>query len=488
MLIKRKKISHIKQASAIVPQEVTLAAKAVRLELHKIQQEAKQTKEEAHHILESAQSKLKEAEQKVKEIIQKANQDSAQLKEKTYNEAFNTAKEEGELLKEQTRAIMHELFQVKQKALYQAHKEIINIALDLAGKILRYQAVIDPNVLKTQVVEAIKKASTEADRVQVFVNPLDLKLLEENISDMQRLFPSGIDIISLTRDSIDRGSCIVETKSGQLDASFSTQLQNLTNLIANLEVKEPVIEIDTTIEIPLQIKSASTLKEIQPQIEKELSIEEELKTDEPKDSMLLENGELSIEGELKTDEPEGSMLTEEEELLKEELLGEESLIELPQEGELFPFGNTTRNKVKDQNIEEPINLNRIQEEILEPGSILQDDNIMELPTEITEKEVKVVKENKTEIAKTDNIQSRKKLLDDFPERTEEETEELDELPFLDLEEGNEKEQEEKVIVEPKSILRLKKDSNAKSNQISEIAQEIEKNPEWKDLIQEEDEE
>ena len=477
MLIKRKKLAHIKQVQTVVPQEVSLSVRVAKLEIQKSQEEAKKIKEDAHNILEESQRKLKEAEQKVKEIIQNTTIEAKQLKERTYNEALAKAQEEGEVVKEQARILIKELFKVKEKALYQAHKEIIQIALDLAGKILRYQAQVDPEVLKTQVVDAIKKATSEADRVQVFVNPANLKLLEDSLEDLKKLFPGSVDIVPLIRDSVDPGSCIVETKSGQLDATFSTQLQSLTNLIANLEVKEPEIKIDETIE-------ATDV------VETELSIEEELQSLEPTnlseiiDISELPETELSIEEELQSIEAPESALTKEEELLKEELIGEEPLIDLQDEEaqETFPFEAKfeVKPEVKFEVKQvEPQAITLTEEEILEPGSILQEEDIIPQPIQDKIRQDEATPQSK-----------RKIMFDDISERTIEEAEELDELTLFDVEDDIEEVIEEPKI-ETKSVLRRKKDvmsNQADQGQISEIAKEIEKSSEWKDLIQNDDDE
>jgi flagellar assembly protein FliH len=239
-------------------------------------------------------------------------QSDKKIKEKVYNETLQLAKTEAEKLKTLARELLKELFEVKRKALIQAHSEIINVALTLAEKIIRYQATIDPNLLKTQVIEAIKKATSEADRVQVFVNPSDLKNLEENIQGIEKLFPSGVEIIALANEGVDPGSCIVETKSGQLDASFSAQLKTVTELVSHLDIKEAQIQLDESIEIP-------ETKEIKEEAVQDLEGLQEVLTEE------------------------------DEEILNEELLGTEPLIEIPHEEEDFPFA---KSEVKEEPQEE----------------------------------------------------------------------------------------------------------------------------------------
>lgn len=426
MLIKYKRLAKIRGSHRVIPLDASEASRATQLEIHKAKQEAKAIRQEAESVLEGSRKKLSEAEAKVKEIIKDANDSAAEIKEKVYRETLELATKEADEMKSQSRQLLEELFEVKREALSQAHNDIIKVALDLTEKIIKYQASIDPNVLKTQVLEAVKRATSEADRVQVFVNPADLETLEKTIPEITKLFPSGIDIVPLSNDSVDQGSCIVETRSGQLDSSFSTQLKSLTSLVSNLEVKLPQISI----------KEATSLSVL------------------PKhDEFLEEEGDL-LEEEVPEQIQKGVLAQEEE--LKKELLGDGPLISLFEEEKEFPFAASEKKKGVD---------------------------ILEIPEEIASKIKEVKVEAKEPAAESPK---RKKLVTEaIPLRTKEEAEELDEL-----EEELEIEEEEKELkkedAETRSVLKPKKPKS--SSDVSNIAQDIEKNPEWKDLVQGEDEE
>lgn len=428
MLIKRRKLHAEGKANTVSVIDFTESSRASQLEVQRAKQEAKAIREEAQNILIDSQKKLKEAEANARQIIQDANLEAKRIKDKVYKETLLAAKEEVDYLKDEAKGLLQELFMVKREALTQAHKEIIKVGLDLAEKIIKYQANIDPEILKRQVVEAIKRATAEADRVQVFVNPADIKNLETSIPEMKKLFPSGIDVVSLTNDSVDPGSCIVETKSGQLDASFSTQLKTLTDLTSHLEVKEPEFEIEGE-DVLLSEKEEELLvnKETEnlalPELEK---IEPEVEWEEDEDT-----------------ENEENVFTQEEEKLKEELLGNEPLIQLPQDEEVFPF---------------------TQEDAINEENELPKSEIIEVPEEFREK----------------IEQGKKKKLDlgNLLERTKEEKEELDE--DFNYEEEDILEEETK----PRSVLKPKK--QIKDGEYSKIAKELEENPEWKNLVEDEE--
>ena len=494
MLIKSKKLTNVKTIHKVVPPEISEATKIAQMELHKARQEVKAIKDNAESILLQAQKNLEEANHKAKSIIDDANQKAAEIKEKIRKETLTQANAEAGVIKKQAVELLKEMFQVKAVALEQAHREIINIALEMAEKIIKYQASIDPNVLKTQVVESIKKATTEADRVQVFVNSLDLKILEESVPELQKLFPTGIDIIVLPKDSVDRGSCVVETKSGQLDASFSTQLKTLTNLVANLEVVEPQIVVDEHItqqEIPETISKKQIFEE-----QDLLFDEKSLKTvnrkelsDHARELMEMDSEELVNENEeeslLNIDE-EVSM-TQEETVLKQELLGDEPFINLLEQEDNFPIVQSSE-KIKSR-LKEEIETDEENIEV----QLQQNNQVIELPQEIvTESSPNSSSDIKSAIqdeTTSDSLNLAKKKIpsDETIQRKSEGLETEEEFEYFEEDEEEEINKEQEQLQVKSTLKPLRPKGTPQGSTISNIASDLEQNPEWKNLVEDEDE-
>ena len=99
----------------------------------------------------------------------------------------------------------------------------VGLALRIAEQVIGAAVTVDPDV----VVEAIRGALrrlTERDRVQVLVNPDDLEIVRERISDVvDQLGGIGsVDVQSERR--VARGGAIVRTGEGDVDASIDTKL------------------------------------------------------------------------------------------------------------------------------------------------------------------------------------------------------------------------------------------------------------------------
>ncbi len=444
MLIKRKKLAGEKKTLAhehghslgleksAPGQKLT---QAMQLELHKAKQEAKAIKDEAEKVLEGSREKLREAEEFAENLIKEAEESANNIKQSAYNEALAVAQEESEALKEHAKELFKEVFNVKRNALMQAHKEIMKIALDLAEKIIRYQVSIDPEILKTQVVESIKKATSEAERVQVFVNPQDLAKLEQSINEIEKLFPAGIDIIPLANEAVDIGSCMIETKSGQLDARFSTQLMTLLKLSEHLEIADPVININEEVVLP-ERKEIVSFEEL----------DEKEETANFKQNFKEHEKELFEEG----------LLTEEE---KEVLVEEENLTQ-----ELLSEENIDLNLLEEIQ-EEPVEFKASYQEVEEP--------LHELEQDINKQEAELLEIPEIEQRNVSDIEIEDELdLDEDREESEQGIEYL-------FEEEDDEEGDDDEEVSIKDVLKPKKKSH--SQDVDNLAQEIEENPEWKNL-------
>lgn len=113
-----------------------------------------------------------------------------------------------------------------------AKDKIINIATTLAEVILEKEIEKDNNV----IIQQIKKIMDEINNEKIFtikINPADYDILVEAKSN---LLNANNDAISFIKDDkIDKGSCVLHTAIGTIDATFSKQFSKLINELQNIE-------------------------------------------------------------------------------------------------------------------------------------------------------------------------------------------------------------------------------------------------------------
>ena len=160
-------------------------------------------------------------------LISRAQEEANAIKESAAKEGFEYGIEiSKEELKKLNRAIT-ELLQSKEKAFEQAAPDIAFLAIKVAEKVIKKQLEIDDTIVLNIVTEVIKSLGKGETNILIKTNPADMQLIQDNIPDLYPYGDSNTKITVMKDEKVDWGSCIVETKSGIIDAKFSTQLQIL---------------------------------------------------------------------------------------------------------------------------------------------------------------------------------------------------------------------------------------------------------------------
>jgi flagellar biosynthesis/type III secretory pathway protein FliH len=80
------------------------------------------------------------------------------------------------------------------------------------------------------VRNTVSKVGREQKSITIKVNPVDLKLVKETMRTDSQL-SEAVEVLVFEDAEVDPGSCVIETRAGQIDARFSTQLGILKQLL-----------------------------------------------------------------------------------------------------------------------------------------------------------------------------------------------------------------------------------------------------------------
>jgi len=158
-------------------------------------------------------------------LISRAQEEANAIKESAAKEGFDYGVELSKAEIKKLNAAIAEILQTKEKALEQSAPDIAFLAVKVAEKIIKKQLEIDDNVVLGIVSEVIKSFGKGETNIIIKTNPTDTQLVEDNIKNLYPYGDSNTKISVIKDENIDWGSCIVETKSGVVDARFSTQLK-----------------------------------------------------------------------------------------------------------------------------------------------------------------------------------------------------------------------------------------------------------------------
>lgn len=122
--------------------------------------------------------------------------------------------------------LAHQIGQVRLSGLEERQRDIVEIALAIARKILIKELAVDHEVLVRQVRQVLRLVS-KRELVTIRVHPLDAQLLEPLKEQLQGQCDHEAQVAIESQDDIERGSCIVEQAGLLFDAQISRQLQTI---------------------------------------------------------------------------------------------------------------------------------------------------------------------------------------------------------------------------------------------------------------------
>jgi len=122
--------------------------------------------------------------------------------------------------------LIGELTREKKEFLRRMESEALNLAFAIAEKILNHAIATDKDAI-CKVLEGALKKIVDHEGIRIRVNPDDYRYLTERKAD---IFPGleGVKDIMLEEDStIGRGSAVIDSAFGEVDARLDQQLREL---------------------------------------------------------------------------------------------------------------------------------------------------------------------------------------------------------------------------------------------------------------------
>ncbi|MGI9539327.1 MAG: FliH/SctL family protein [Miltoncostaeaceae bacterium] len=124
------------------------------------------------------------------------------------------------------RSLIDELEAERQRRPDAAAEDVTIVALEIAARLVRAEVQVHPERVLDVVKGAIRRAS-QRDVLLVRVHPDDLALVRDATPDLMSQM-GGVDRLDVIEEPrVSRGSCVLETPAGDVDATFPTQLERL---------------------------------------------------------------------------------------------------------------------------------------------------------------------------------------------------------------------------------------------------------------------
>jgi len=159
---------------------------------------------------------------------------AAQLEEEIYARGFAAgqqaaaaaAQQETAALARKLAATLDDLVRVRDQMIRQTEKQMVQLSLAVARRVLHREVSIDPTAMLTMMRVVLERVS-DAARVTIRLNPVDHQTVTAALADAP---PS--DQVSVTADSrVPRGGCKIESEYGDIDAGVDAQIQEIARAL-----------------------------------------------------------------------------------------------------------------------------------------------------------------------------------------------------------------------------------------------------------------
>lgn len=157
-------------------------------------------------------------------LVSRAHEEAKQIKEQASKDGFENGLAQAEEEIGQLKEAINNLLGVKEEAYMHYKNDIAIIAVQVAQKILNAQVKLEPATIIEITTNVIKEISEEESKITFIINPADEFTLSEAIEKNSAFKNKRATMLIQTSEGIERGSCKVVTNSGQIDATFSSQL------------------------------------------------------------------------------------------------------------------------------------------------------------------------------------------------------------------------------------------------------------------------
>lgn len=167
-------------------------------------------------------------------LVSRAQEEAYSIKDNAakdgYQDGLSQAKAEIALIKE----AIEEFFKYKDQMLEVVSKDIMDISLEIAQKIIKKESQVDKSILLNLIVEIFDKNINRENKITIRAGSEDIEYLKSKSEEITQLTGSDAKISIVEDKQIVGGGVIVETTNGIVDASFKTQFEFLKEALKKI--------------------------------------------------------------------------------------------------------------------------------------------------------------------------------------------------------------------------------------------------------------
>jgi len=169
--------------------------------------------------------------QMAERIVTEARRQAEVIEQTAYQEGFAQGERAGmefgqqkiEPIAKTLDSIVQSLLRVRENMIKQVESELIHVAFAIATRILHKELLLHPEDVLGVAREALKR-TVRGVKMTMRINPVDLQYFQQAGKILPELAKHSERLVLQPDYEVTRGGVIVETESGEIDATLESQL------------------------------------------------------------------------------------------------------------------------------------------------------------------------------------------------------------------------------------------------------------------------
>lgn len=167
-------------------------------------------------------------------LISRAQEEADQIRESAAKEGYRAGLEEAKQDIQNLREAILTFTTGKREVFEFIAPDILEIAIDIAKKIIKKEIEQDPQVVIETILSAMENISKEESKITIKVNPIQVDLVRAELPEILSQKGSEVRINIIPDDTVQQGGCIFTTNNGIIDANIDTQFEILKEALKGL--------------------------------------------------------------------------------------------------------------------------------------------------------------------------------------------------------------------------------------------------------------
>ncbi len=162
-------------------------------------------------------------------LVSRAQEEARSIRELAAKEGYKNGLENAQNEIDKLKKALEDFLSSRYEIYDELMPHILEISLEVAKKIIKKEVELSDDVLKNIINEILGELTNSEEKITIKVAPDDADFARASLPEIVSSNRLDAKVVITPDESVEKGSCIVVSSNGVVDANFSTQLQIIQN-------------------------------------------------------------------------------------------------------------------------------------------------------------------------------------------------------------------------------------------------------------------